>query len=369
MTESIHPGRYLVTSLSGLTLSAEEKVYLKAVKPAGVMLFSRNIRDLEQVTHLIERIRHYSADTVLWIDQEGGRVQRLGHPLTPLPAAEQFAKLYRHAPMQARYLAEQAGALAGRELKSLGFGVNCAPVLDIPAPQADPVIGNRAFGRDAHTITDLAGAWLTGLQSAGVMGVAKHFPGHGDALVDSHLALPRVKTEIGELRQKTWVPYVQLIKQIQGIMTAHLVMENLDPQHPATWSSVVLKDWLRGRLGYTGLIVSDALEMGALGGSMEDRAARAIRAGCDQLLVCSGRRNHMEQALCGVVQALGEKSQSEQQSDGQRMERILSSCRFSPGNWQKVVEDPAQEALKESLQRLVSHDLGRDPTEVLHRKL
>ncbi|ABK44140.1 Beta-N-acetylhexosaminidase [Magnetococcus marinus MC-1] len=357
-------GRYLVVTLAGTRLSEPERAYLQRVEPAGVMLFSRNIEQPEQVVALIRAIRQQSPSTVIWIDQEGGRVQRLRCPLTRLPAAESFAKIYAYAPQQAERLARQCGALAGRELRAFGIGINCAPVVDIPAPGADPVIGNRAFGDNPLSISRLAGAWLQGLQEAGVMGVAKHFPGHGDAMVDSHRSLPVVHTEIRELLSRTWVPYVQLLPLLQGIMTAHLVMSALDPLRPATWSSVVLKDWLRQRLGYGGLIISDALEMGALGGNMEDRAARAVRAGCDQLLVCSGRLNHMQQALNGVQQALGEKSPQEQRQDAQRIEAVLQNYRISPGDWQKVVADPAQQALKERLQRMVAADMGRDPTEV-----
>nr|CRH06282.1 GH3 : Beta-N-acetylhexosaminidase [Candidatus Magnetococcus massalia] len=356
------PGDYLVMSLSGPGLTVDERAFIRDVQPAGVILFSRNIEDPDQVAILVEKLQSL-ASPAIWIDQEGGRVQRLRAPLTRLPPAIAYADYYRTHPQGAVELAEQSGALCGRELASLGIGINCAPVLDIPAPGADPVIGNRAFGQDPHTITTLAGAWLQGLQSSGVLGVAKHFPGHGDALVDSHKALPVVESDEKTLWQRTWAPYRTLRGAVKAVMTAHLVMSSLDAREPATCSTRVLQEGLRHRLGFAGLIISDALEMGALSGSMEDRAARAVRAGCDQLLACTGQLDQVQRVLRGIEGAWLGKSAAQCQQERQRIHGILEPYHPKPSSWRQVVEDPQWLELRARLARLWDRTVGVDPTE------
>ena len=252
----------------------------------GAILFKRNIVDLEQTATLVRALRTLPAPAPLSVsvDQEGGRVARLGPPFPALPPMRVFGELRRKS------LAHQAGSLLGRSLRTLGFHQDYAPVLDVDTNPANPVIGDRSFGAEPALVARLGAALIDGLQSEGVAACGKHFPGHGDTHLDSHLALPRLDHDRARLEAVELLPFYAAARvDCASIMTAHVLFTALDPDHPATLSEKIIEPVLRRQIGFLGVIVSDDLEMRAIADhyGVEDAAVRAIRAGCDQLLVCS----------------------------------------------------------------------------------
>lgn len=292
-----------IFGLAGQCLSAEERAFFREVEPAGYILFGRNIADRVQVRALTDDLRAVTGrpDVPILIDQEGGRVSRLRPPVWPkLPAAERFAHLYRVAPISAIEAIRANGAAIATLLRELGISVNCAPLLDIRRAGASDVIGDRALGDEPMQVAALGRAMLEGLRDGGVVGVVKHMPGHGRASADSHAALPVVDASAAELESDI-APFRTLNWAPIG-MTAHVLYGAWDSHNPATLSSMVIGEVIRGQIGFEGLLVSDDLGMAALTGGMEDRAERAIAAGCDLVLHCSGDLAEME----GVASSLGE---------------------------------------------------------------
>ncbi|MCA9581319.1 MAG: beta-N-acetylhexosaminidase [Myxococcales bacterium] len=280
-------GQVLVGGFAGKELPFDLSQALGRGEMGGVILFKRNLGTLEEVATLIRSIRAACRDREFapWIavDQEGGRVARLGPPLLRLP------------PMRAlgdrddADLTERAGRILGQSLATLGFNCNFAPVLDVDTNPQNPVIGDRAFSSDPHRVATHGIAFAKGLGSAGILACGKHFPGHGDTDLDSHLALPRLPHAMERLEEVELVPFRKAIGHVPTLMTAHVVFDAIDPSVPATLSRAVITDLLRTRMGYKGVIVSDDLEMKAVRDhwGIPDSALRAIDAGCDTLLVCS----------------------------------------------------------------------------------
>ncbi len=260
---------------------------LKGGALGGLIAFRRNFRALPYLARALGEALGEGwgegAPPLLAVDQEGGRVQRLGPPVLQLPPA---ARLGQGDPA----LTERAAEVLGRQLRALGLTMDLAPVLDVRRRPDDPVIGDRAFGERPENVIAHGGAFARGLARAGVLCCGKHFPGHGAASVDSHIALPRVALEPEAWRKVHLRPFEALAAALPAVMTAHLVAEGLDDELPATLSPRVLDEWLRGRLGFQGVVMSDDLQMGALRafGALEEVAVRAVRAGCDALLVCEG---------------------------------------------------------------------------------
>ncbi|MBF0371779.1 MAG: beta-N-acetylhexosaminidase [Magnetococcales bacterium] len=361
------PGRHLVMGLSGMELTAQERVFLKEQAPIGVIFFSRNIDDLNQLQNLIREILATGpTPPTLWIDQEGGRVQRLREPFTPYPSPFRWAELAKIDFDKALRLSRSAGRLVGLELASLGIGVDCAPVLDIRQSDADPVIGERAFGSDPETVIRLAGAWHEGLSGTGVMGMGKHFPGHGAATSDSHKKLPVVEKSKEALAKWELQPFKALLHRLPALMTAHLVATGLDAKVPATWSRTQLVGLLRESWGYEGLIVTDALEMGALTGTMAERSYRSIVAGCDVVLCCTGRLADSEATLDGITQAMGDPQSGWDRASPERVKRVLSPHRIAPGKPDRLLADGEYLKARKEIEAL-GEDLSQvDPTEQLH---
>jgi beta-N-acetylhexosaminidase len=229
------------------------------------------------------------------VDQEGGRVARLRPPgWKERPPAARFGAVYasqHEAGLEAVYLNAR---LIAHDLAEVGISVNCLPVLDMPVEGADQVIGDRAFARDASAIIDLGRAQIEGLMEGGVLPIMKHIPGHGRATTDSHLALPRVATEAEELSASDFVTFRSL-DTCPMAMTAHVVYEALDPQRPATTSPKVIRDVIRGEMGFDGLLISDDLSMNALQGPLSVRTKAALFAGCDIVLHCNGEMDEMRE--------------------------------------------------------------------------
>lgn len=281
-------------------MSAPERAFFRDSDPLGFILFGRNCHTPEQVRSLITDLRDVSGrdNAPILIDQEGGRVARLKPPhWRAPPPASVFGLLHKVDPDAAARAVSLNARVIGAELYDLGINVDCAPVLDLPGPGADPIIGDRAFSADAGTVGTLGAAFRDGLNRAGVQAVIKHIPGHGRADVDSHRQLPRVVSPMTELAATDFAPFKELSAgpaPQPWAMTAHVVFEAIDPETPATLSARVIEEVIRGTIGFGGLLISDDLSMKALSGPMTERARRAIGAGCDLNLHCNGKLEEME---------------------------------------------------------------------------
>jgi beta-N-acetylhexosaminidase len=287
--------------LAGPTLGDAERAFFRSVEPAGFILFKRNCTDRAQMKALTDELRSLSGrdDVPILIDQEGGRVQRMGAPEWPkLPSAEPFAKLYEKAPVSAMEAARLNAKAIATMLREVGVNVDCLPLLDVRRPDADAIIGDRSLGSDPMQVAALGRLVIDGLREGGVVGVVKHMPGHGRAMADSHKELPVVEASEADLAEDV-APFVGLQDAPMG-MTAHVVYTAWDKERCASLSSIVIGEIVRGRIGFDGLLMSDDLGMHALSGSFADRAAGVIAAGCDIALHCSGEMAEME-AVAGAL--------------------------------------------------------------------
>lgn len=284
----------VIFGLSGPALTADERDFFRDAAPLGYVLFKRNCVDPEQMRALTESLRalHGRDDLPITIDQEGGRVARMQPPVWPaFPTGAAFDTLYDRAPISAIEAARANGLALAHILREVGVNVNLAPMLDVAIPGGTPAIGDRSFGGDPVRVAALARALLDGLNRGGVAGVIKHMPGHGRALVDSHLELPRVRATAEEL-EADLLPF-QRLKDAPIGMTAHIVFEAWDPDLPATLSPTVISEVIRGKIGFDGLLFTDDIDMKALTGSAGEKAERALAAGCDVVLDCWARMPEM----------------------------------------------------------------------------
>jgi beta-N-acetylhexosaminidase len=285
-----------IYGLSGPVLSASEASFFLETRPFGFILFARNIQSPEQVKALTAELRETVGDlnAPILIDQEGGRVARLKPPhWAARPPAARFGGLHDSNPEAAREATYLNARLIAHDLASLGINVDCLPVLDVPQPGAHDIIGDRAFARDPHVIIELGRAQIEGLMDGGVLPVMKHIPGHGRAGSDSHLELPRVAAGAEELSAVDFVTFRSL-DSCPMAMTAHVVYDSIDPQRPCTTSPKVIRDVIRGEIGFDGLLMSDDLSMKALDGPLNVRAKAALFAGCDVVLHCNGDMEEMK---------------------------------------------------------------------------
>lgn len=281
----------VMIDLEGTTLSREERELLEHPATGGVILFSRNYANVEQLMHLCSEIHACRTPHLLIsVDQEGGRVQRFKQGFTQLPPASWYGEQYEKRANKGLKLAEQGGWLMAAELLSCGVDFSFAPVLDL-ATGISRVIGDRAFASHPETVAKLAHAWMQGVHAAGMAAVGKHFPGHGGVEADSHLALPVDVRRLEDLQMDDLRPFERMIHYgIEAIMPAHVIYQQADRQL-AGFSAFWLKRILRGRLGFQGVIFSDDLSMAAAedAGSYAERANAALNAGCDMVLVCNNR--------------------------------------------------------------------------------
>ncbi len=285
-----------ITGLAGCRLGAEERDFLRDTQPAGVILFARNCEAVDQIRKLVDDCLRAigTSDILVLIDQEGGRVQRLRPPLgRELPCAQAFGKLYARDKEAAISAARAVFRLLAEDLRGLGINCDCAPVLDLPVPGADGIIGDRAYADDPSCVGELGRAVCEGLMAGGVVPVIKHIPGHGRAGCDSHHALPVVETGIDELRASDFAPF-KALADMPAAMTAHVVYSAIDRQAPATTSPRAIRNVIRDEIGFDGLLMSDDLSMKALNGPMTSRAEAAIAAGCDVVLHCNGELDEMK---------------------------------------------------------------------------
>jgi beta-N-acetylhexosaminidase len=296
-------GQLLIGSLPGTTIPPEMKSLAREFGLGGVIWFARNIEEPEQVAELSHDVQSLATGMPLWVsvDQEGGRVARLKSPFTVWPP---MATLGRSGDVG---LAARFAAALAAELKAVGITLDYAPVLDIHTNPKNPIIGDRALSETADAVARLGAAIVRGLQENGVAACGKHFPGHGDTSVDSHLDLPLVEHPPDRIRRVECVPFREAIRaDVAFIMTAHVLVPSLDDERPATLSRRIVQDLLRDELGYTGVIVSDDLEMKAVARSyaVPDAAVQAVAAGCDALLICSGDMDVQAATLEALVRAV-----------------------------------------------------------------
>lgn len=275
--------RAAIVGLSGPELRAEEAALFRRHRPAGAILFARNVQTPDQLRVLTAAIREeLGEDAPILVDQEGGRVARLRPPHWD---AHPPAALFEG---RAEEAAEANAALLGMACVAVGLDVVCAPCLDLRLPGAHGVIGDRAFSGEPDEVARLGAAWVRGLQQGGAIPVIKHIPGHGRALVDSHESLPRVAATAAELSADV-APFRALAACGAWAMTAHILYEAWDPARPATLSPTVIGRIIRGEIGFGGVLISDDMAMGAMAGMADDLAGAAISAGCDLVLHCTGK--------------------------------------------------------------------------------
>ena len=287
-----------ILGCAGPRLSAEEKAFFRDARPWGFILFKRNIESPDQVRALTDALRACidRADAPVLIDQEGGRVQRLGPPHWPTyPPGRAYGQL---APSLRREMARLGARLIAHDLADVGINVDCLPVLDVPAAGAHDVIGDRAYAVSADGVASLGRAAAEGLMAGGVLPVVKHIPGHGRAGADSHKALPVVEASLAELDASDFAPF-RVLSDMPMAMTAHVVYTAIDAAGPATTSSRVIDEIVRGAIGFQGLLMSDDLSMKALSGDLAELADASLSAGCDIALHCNGDPVEMQAVVAG----------------------------------------------------------------------
>jgi beta-N-acetylhexosaminidase len=300
------PARAFIIGLAGLTISARERAFLRQSSPWGLIIFRRNVSTPQQVAELTRSFRDILGwEAPVLVDQEGGRVQRLGPPHWPAyPAGARYGELYDREPEMGLAAARLAGHLLAADLRPLGIDVDCLPLADLAVAAADPVIGDRAYGHEPAKVAAISGAIAQGLQAGGVLPVLKHLPGHGRANADSHHNLPVVDTDRATLEATDFAAFRPLAGLPLG-MTAHVVFSCIDEGAPATTSVTMVREVIRGFIGFQGLLMSDDISMGALSGTLAERSRAALAAGCDVVLHCNGNLEEMETVAGAVPELAG----------------------------------------------------------------
>jgi beta-N-acetylhexosaminidase len=303
--------RAFITGVSGPELSASEREFIRTERPWGFILFKRNVETPAQISSLVRQLREAIDDqeAPVLIDQEGGRVQRLGPPYWPIyPAGSVFGALYDIDRALGLSAARLSARLIAADLIETGVTVDCLPLADVPVPGADAVIGNRAYGTEPQKVAAIARAVTEGLEQGGILPVLKHIPGHGRATADTHFRLPVVDTPRTELEKVDFAAF-QPLADLPMAMTAHVVFSALDPAHPATTSATIIEQVIRGVIGFQGLLMSDDVSMNALAGSTAERTRAIVAAGCDMVLHCNGKLDEMREVAAETPELSGKALQ------------------------------------------------------------
>ncbi|HXL28252.1 MAG TPA: beta-N-acetylhexosaminidase [Bradyrhizobium sp.] len=299
--------RAFITGVSGPELTAAEREFIRSERPWGFILFKRNIETPAQVILLVRELREAigNPEAPVLIDQEGGRVQRLGPPHWPVyPPGAVFGVLYDIDPALGLTAARLSARLMAADLTELGVTVDCLPLADVPVAGADAVIGNRAYGTEPGKVAAIARAVTDGLEQGGILPVLKHIPGHGRATADTHFRLPEVDTSKTELERTDFAAF-QPLADLPMAMTAHVVFSALDPAQPATTSATIIRRVIRGVIGFQGLLMSDDVSMNALAGSIAERTRAILTAGCDMVLHCNGKLDEMREVAAETPELSG----------------------------------------------------------------
>ncbi len=300
--------RAFITGISGLGITDDEREFLRQSRPWGFILFKRNVDNPAQVAGVVGELRRIidAPDAPVLIDQEGGRVQRLGPPHWPVyPRGAVFSALYDIDSQLGLTAARLSARLIAADLADLGITVDCLPLADVPIAGADAVIGDRAYGTEPAKVAAIARAVTEGLEQGAVLPVLKHIPGHGRANADSHFRLPTVDTPREELERTDFAAFKPLA-DLPMAMTAHVVFSALDPAKPATTSATIIDQVIRGQIGFQGLLMSDDVSMNALDGTIAERTRASIAAGCDVVLHCNGKLDEMRQVAAEVPELSGQ---------------------------------------------------------------
>jgi beta-N-acetylhexosaminidase len=299
--------RAFITGVGGLALTDRERAFLREAQPWGFILFRRNVASPQQLRGLIDEMRDaLGRRAPILIDQEGGRVQRLGPPHWPVyPPGAAYGTAYDRDRDQGLAAARLGARLIAADLFELGIDVDCLPLADVPVRNADPIVGDRAYGNEPGKVAAIARAIAQGLDAGGVLPVLKHIPGHGRAGVDSHKKLPVVEANRAVLEATDFAAFVPLA-DLPMAMTAHVVFTAIDPIAPATVSATIVREVIRGSIGFDGLLMSDDISMEALSGAVGERAQNAIAAGCDVVLHCNGDMSEMTAVAAGVPPLAGQ---------------------------------------------------------------
>lgn len=305
MTPEEKLGQLLIAGLDGTEAGEEARRLVTETHVGGFILYKPNMTDAGQTVTLLNRLKEFNRPSgiplLLSVDQEGGKVSRLPVDIE-LPANRDLAA--GGTPERARAL----GKAVGQELKAFGFNLDYAPVLDINSNPANPVIGPRSYGSDAKTVKLYGLAAMQGLREGGVIPVVKHFPGHGDTSTDSHLELPVVNKSLAELEKLELQPFRAAAEAgAEAVMAAHILLPRLDPDYPATLSPAIITGLLREKIGYSGVVITDDMTMGAIAKHypLKDAAVRAVLAGCDLVLVAHGY-SQVQEAAQGLKEALAD---------------------------------------------------------------
>jgi beta-N-acetylhexosaminidase len=323
----------MILGCSGLVVSPEEARFYAGEQPWGFILFARNVSEPEQIRDLVAALRNSVGrpQAPIFIDQEGGRVQRLRPPLAPnYPAGAALGALYRQdrdAGLRAAWLMARLHAF---DLARFGITADCLPVLDVPVAGASEVIGSRAYGQDPAGVAALGRAAADGLLAGGLLPVMKHIPGHGRATADTHFELPTVEAPLAELRAHDFAPF-KALAALPAAMTAHVVYRDVDPDHPATTSKKVVGEIVRGEIGFDGLLISDDTSMKALSGDFPTKARAILSAGCDLVLHCNGVMAEMSGIAAGTGVLSG--------ASLRRAERALAATGRGDGKDEAAIRD------------------------------
>lgn len=311
--------RAFICGLAGPTLSADEERFLREAEPWGLILFTRNIESPAQLVRLTASVRNaLGRNGAILVDQEGGRVQRLGPPHWPsYPPGATYGRIYDQSAEKGERAAYLGACLIAADLGAVGIDVDCLPIADIRVAGASEIIGDRAYGETPEKVAAVARSVAEGLLSGGILPVLKHIPGHGRATIDSHGGLPFVETDRSSLEATDFAAFRPLADLPLG-MTAHVVYTAIDHLAPATTSVTVIRDVIRGGLNFSGLLMSDDISMGALSGSLESRSCAAIAAGCDLVLHCNGDLDEMEVVASSVPILAGRAAERAQRALEQR---------------------------------------------------
>ncbi len=288
----------LILGVAGTEITNDEENILRHLAPVGFILFKRNCESREQVKALCEKLKTLSPlyNPLIFIDQEGGRVNRISWEDYMAPCGKTIGDLFDENADKGIQAAQLNGYVLAGQLYEYGINVNCLPLADVATGDMHDVIGDRAFSTNPKTVAALCASTIAGLMAGGVYPIIKHAPGHGRAMSDSHLELPEVDAPLAELKTQDFYPF-EVNKQCPLVMTAHILYPQLDKENCATNSPYIIENVLKGEIGMTGLIVSDDINMQALKGGMHERAINALNAGCDLLLHCSGKLSELKELV------------------------------------------------------------------------
>ena len=297
-----------IAGCTGMELSKAEADFFRKEQPWGFIIFEHNIEDREQVLALTSHMRACVGrdDAPILIDEEGGRVQRLRPPhWLSNPPGQILGKIYERDASEGKRAAWLLSRLIAHDLLEIGVNVDCLPILDVPIEGVSDAIGDRAYSRDVDVISEIGQSVVDGLMAGGVLPIVKHMPGHGRAICDSHFELPHITETLEELIISDFKPFKALNK-VAMAMTAHIVFEAIDSENPATTSTKMINEIIRGAIGFEGLLMSDDISMEALSGDYVERTKSSFAAGCDIVLHCNGKMDEMLQVASATPELKGQ---------------------------------------------------------------